>query len=449
MTAPHAAGPPPRVRGPHARVWRIAGPIIVSNVTVPLLGAVDTAVVGRLPDPAFMGAVAVAAVIFSFIYWAFGFLRMGTTGVVAQAYGARDGDELRALLARAGLIAGAIALPLVALQAPIAALSLPLMEASPGVEGLAGQYFAIRIWSAPATLGNYVILGWLLGVQRAGAAMALQIFTNAANIALDVWFVLGLGWGVEGVAAATVIAEYAAAASGLALVLRALAREPGRWRRAAVLDRGRMLGLVRINGDIFVRTVCLLFAFAHFTAQGARMGDAVLAANAILMHFQTFMAYGLDGFAHAAETLVGEAVGARSRRLFDETVRTTTVWAAGLALGFAALYGLAGPAIVGLFTDLPEVRAGTAAFLPWLATLPLVSVWSFQLDGIFIGATRGPDLRNAMIASLAVYLAAAWLLIPAFGNHGLWLAFTLFMVVRAAALGYFYPRLARSLAERL
>jgi len=441
-------GPPLRDDGAgwHRRVWGLAGPIIVSNLSTPLLGAVDTAVVGRLPDPAYIGGVAVGAVIFSFLFWGFGFLRMGTTGFTAQAYGAENAQELRATLLRPLLLALALGALLILAQAPIGLIAFTLLEASPAVEDAAGAYFEVRIWSAPATLTNYAILGWLLGTRRAKTALALQVFLNGVNIALDVVFVIGLGWGVAGVAAASVIAEIAAAGLGLAVTLHALRGTPGRLPRAILFDRARLVALFRVNFDIFLRTLALIFAFSYFTARGAAMGDVPLAANAILMHLQTFMAYGLDGFAHATEILAGGAVGARSARAFREAVRVSTIWALVTASAIALLYALAGPLIIGLFTVLEAVRAAALVHLPWMIASPLVSVWSFQLDGIFIGATRTGAMRNAMAVSLAIFLIACWLLVPPLGNHGLWLAFTLFMAARALSLGAVYPRLVRSLS---
>lgn len=434
--------------GWHGRVWLLAGPIIVSNLSTPLLGAVDTAVVGRLPDAAYIGGVALGAVIFNFLYWGFGFLRMGTTGFTAQAFGAGDADELRAALLRPALLALVLGLLLLVLQAPLGWIAFALLEASEEVEGFAGTYYGIRIWSAPAALLNYAVLGWLLGTQRARATLMLQVFLNGTNIVLDIAFVIGLGWGIAGVAWASVIAEVAAAGLGLAIIGRALRGAGGRWDPARMFRRDRLVALLRVNLDIFLRTLSLIVAFSYFTAQGAKMGDVPLAANAILMHLQAFVAYGLDGFAHAAEILAGGAVGARSRAAFRQAVRTSTVWALGTALGFAAVYALLGAPVVRLFTVIEEVRAAAIVYLPWLVLSPLISVWSFQLDGIFIGATRTGAMRNAMVLSLLAFLAAVWLLVPIWGNHGLWLAFALFMATRAVTLGAAYPRLERSIAAR-
>ncbi len=274
--------------------------------------------------------------------------------------------------------------------------------------------------------------------------LLLQVTLNGINIILDIVFVMGLGWGIEGVALASVIAEFTAAAFGLAIVARALRRASGGWDRARLIRRDRLVALFRVNVDIFLRTLSLIFAFAYFTAKGAVLGDVTLAANAILMHLQAFMAYGLDGFAHAAEILTGGAVGARSRTAFRQAVWVSTVWALGLAVVIAAAYGLAGPAIIRLFTVLPEVREVAVDLLPWVVVSPLVSVWSFLLDGIFIGATRTGAMRNAMALSVLAYLAACAWLIPALGNDGLWLAFLIFMAARAVSLAAAYPRLERA-----
>ncbi|MDF2764482.1 MAG: hypothetical protein K0S81_1476 [Rhodospirillales bacterium] len=431
----------PATVGPHRRIWRLAGPIIFSNVTVPLLGAVDTAVVGHLPDPALIGGVAVGATIFTFTYWAFGFLRMGTTGFVSQAFGARDEMELKAVALRALLLALGIGAAIVALQAPILMLSLRLFEASTAVESYAGTYFVVRIWGAPAALVNYAVLGWLLGVQNARLAFLTQLFMNGLNMALALLFVMGFGWGIRGVATATLTAEIAGAALGLWLLWRSGKRMTGGWPWARLNAPGRMAALLKVNLDILIRTVCLMFAFAYFTAQSAGMGDAVLAANAILQHLQAIMAYGLDGFAHAAETLVGAAIGARDRAGLRAAVRTASVWGFATAVLFAALYALAGTVILGLFTEHEEVRAAARDFLPWAIASPFLSVWPFLLDGIFIGATRTAEMRNGMVIALALYLGAASLLIPLWGNDGLWAAFFLFMAARAATLGWWYPRI--------
>jgi MATE family multidrug resistance protein len=413
---------------------------------VPLLGAVDTAVVGHLPDPVYIGGVAVGAVIFNFLYWGFGFLRMGTTGFTAQALGARDEAEIVAIPIRAALIGGGLGLCLIAAQLPIRTLALWLMEASPGVERLAAAYYGVRIWGAPAALINYAILGWLLGMQRPRNALVLQLFVNGLNIALDLYFVLGLGWGVEGVALATVISEYGVLVLGLWIVLRILRPALAGWRRYRIFDRRRLVAFARVNGDIFIRTLCLIFAFSYFTARSARMGDLTLAANAVLMHFQHFMAYGLDGFAFAAEALIGGAIGGRNRGALREAVWVTTQWAFAVSAAYVAVYAVLGGRFIDILTGIDEVRALARTFLPWAIAMPLISVWSFQLDGIFIGATRTAEMRNAMIISVAVYLAAIQVLVPPLGNHGLWLGLMVFMAARALTLAFYYRRVENAAA---
>ena len=321
----------------HGRVWRLAGPIILSNVSVPLLGIVDTAVVGHLPGPQYIGAVAVGAMIFSVVYIGFNFLRMGTTGITAQALGANDPDEVRATLARAIIVAVVLGIALVVIQRPIAWIAFPLVDAGDNVESLADAYYSIRIWGAPAALINFAFLGWFIGIQNTRAALILQIAMNGINIVLDLWFVLGLGLGVEGVAYATLISEVGAVVLGVWLMGRSLPAIGGAWRRASIIDGGRTRRLLAINRDIFIRTICLMLSFAVFTALGARLGVTVLAANAVLMNLQVFMAYALDGFAFAVESLAGAALGARDSRAFPRRRQGHDNLGAGL---FALFYGV-------------------------------------------------------------------------------------------------------------
>ncbi len=432
--------------GPYRRIWNLSWPTILSNLTVPLLGAVDTAVMGHLPDPAYVGAVAVGAMIFSFVYWGFGFLRMGTVGFAAQAKGSGDTDEIRAVIARALLVGLGLALVILALQLPIRLGALAIVDAAPDVERLAGAYFDVRVWGAPATLANYGVLGWLLGMQYVRTALIVQVFINGLNVLLDLWFVLGLGWGVEGVALATAIAQYAGALLGLVLVMRHLAAIGGRWQRARILEATALTETFRVNFDIFVRTLAMIIAWSLLTWTGARLGTTVLAANAILMNFQSFLAHGLDGFAHATSALVGEAVGARDRRALRRCVVAATVMAAVVAAGYTLIYAGAGPAIIRIFTDIAELRAFASEFLIWMVVSPLLSVWAYQLDGIFIGATRSADMRNAMLISVALYIVAMATLPGPLGNHGLWLSVMIFMVVRALTLAARYRKIEATVA---
>ncbi len=446
MSNPTAGSEPIDARALNRRVWQLTVPIMFANLSVPLLGAVDTAVMGHLPDAFYLGAVAVGATIVHFIFWGFGFLRMGTAGLAAQAYGARNGLEIRVVLARAGLLGVGLGAVLLLLQWPIAQIGLALFEASEQVENLAETYFFIRIWSAPAVLVNYAIVGWFIGVQNTRAVMILQVFMNGLNIILDLWFVLGLEWDVAGVAAATVIAEFTALALGVLMVRRELRRIPGSWQGMNLRDADKIRQLVAVNRDIFIRTACLMFAFAFFTARGAKLGDDTLAANAVLIQFQQFLSFGFDGFAHAAEALVGGAVGAGDRRTLRLAVKICGLWAAVIAAVYTLVYAAGGPVIIGWLTDLEAVRALSGEFLIWVIISPIVSVWSFTLDGVFIGATRTAEMRNGMIISLAIYLAAVFALQPVLGNHGLWLAFTIFMAARAVTLAIVYPNVERAAA---
>jgi MATE family multidrug resistance protein len=430
--------------GWNARVLKLAGPIVLSNLSVPLLSAVDTAVMGHLPDAAYLGGVAIGALIFNFLYWGFGFLRMGTTGFAAQAYGAGQPEELSAALLRPLLLGLGLGLAILVFQAPLTAAALALLDPGRQVAELARVYIDIRIWGAPATLMTYALLGWLLGVQRAAAVLALQLVLNGLNVAITLTLVVGLDWRIEGAATGTLIAEYVALAVGLWIARRAFRQLAARidWRR--VRDRARLLRLFQVNADIFVRTACLQIVFALFARSGAQFGETTLAANAVLLQFQSFLAYGLDAFAHAVEVLAGGAVGARSRRAFRSAVAVSGAWAAATAVGAALVFWLAGPQIVGLFTDIEAVRAAAIAVLPWMIASPLVSIWSYQLDGVFIGATRTGAMRNAMILSLLCFVAAERILAPLYGNDGLWTAFLIFMAARGLTLAAFYPALERS-----
>jgi len=431
----------------HSRMWRLAAPIIISNISVPMLGAVDTAVVGHLPDARYLGGVAVGALVFTFIYWGFGFLRMGTGGLTAQAFGAEDADEVRACLARAAVIGIPVALILIILQAPIAWVAFTIVEATPEVEALAREYFFTRIWGAPATLMNFALLGWFIGVQNTKAALWHQLTLNGVNIVLDLVFVIGFGWGVAGVAAATAIADVAAVAFGLWLALPILRRLGGAFMRAKILEAEKIRRTVALNVDIFIRTICLVSAFAYFTAQGAAFGNVVLAANAVLLNLQTFMAHALDGFAHAAEALGGRAIGARDRQAFRDAVRAAMLWGLIVAIAFTLVYVLAGVAIVELLTGIQDVRAAAREYIVWSVVMPLVAVFPFVLDGVFLGATRGRTMRNAMIVSLVIYVVACLSFVPMWGNHGLWGALLIFMGARGVTLGVRYPALERSVGS--
>jgi len=422
----------------------IAVPIMLSNVSTPLLGIVDTAVVGQIPDPAHIGAVAVGSLVFTFVFWAFGFLRMGTTGLTAQALGAQDADEMVAALGRALLVALAVGVAIVLLQWPIRETAFALLEGSEAVETLGRSYFDIRIWAAPATLANYALLGWFIGLGRAGIALVLQLVLNLTNIVLDLWFVLGLGWGVPGVAAGTVLAEVLAAAVGVTIALRH-ARGMGvvRWQPRRLLAPAPLRRTIVVNSDIMVRSLALIFVLVWFMAQGAAQGDVRLAANAVLMQFISLSAYFLDGLAFAAEALVGRAVGAMRRGALAAAAMMTSLWAGAIAALMSLALWWLGPALIDLLTVDSAVREAARTFLPWAIGAPLLGVWAFQLDGIFIGATRTADMRNAMLLSAGIFLLAWWLLQP-WGNHGLWAALYVNYIARTLTLLRYYPGLLRS-----
>lgn len=429
----------------HRRVWSLSWPVILANLSIPLVGAVDTAVVGHLPDPAYIGAVAIGAVVLNFLYFGLNFLRMGTSGLVAQAFGAGDIVELRVALARALLIATGLGLAMILAQAPIFALAFSAMQPSEPVEALAGEYYRIRIWGAPAALINMVVLGLMIGLQRTRLALLTHLTMNVLNIVLDLLFVLGFGWGVAGVAAATLIGEYGAAALGLWLSLRALRPLGGDWQPRRLRDLGRLRLLVALNANIFVRTLCVVGAMFWFAAVGTRLGDVTLAANAVLLHFQQIMSFGLDGLANSAEALAGSAYGSRKLAPFRTAVRVSFFWALVVAACFSLFYALAGGLLIGVLTGIDEVRQAAGGYLPWVILLPLISVWAYHLDGIYIATTHTREMRNSMLLAFLVFLATIELTLPWLGNHGLWLAMVLLMVVRAATLLAWYPRIEAKL----
>ncbi|RCK48668.1 multidrug transporter MatE [Thalassospira profundimaris] len=421
------------------RVLALTVPIILSNATVPLLGAVDTAVVGHLDSPHYIGAVAVGALIFSYVFWSFGFLRMATTGLAAQAAGRRDAQEVRAVFARGAMIAVVGGALVMLLQWPIVELAMRLIAPTPDVEAAARDYFHVRIWASPATLMQYCMLGWLLAMRDSRAVFVFQVVLNALNIVLDILFVQGFGWDVRGVAGATVIADYSGILLGWFLMQPHLKRLGGRWRDVVLFDRARLLRLMQINGDIFIRTLALTSAFALFTTFSARFGEVTLAANAVLQNFLMFASFALDGFAHAAETLVGQAYGAERRKQFLWAVRKTTVWAAISAFVMTLVFALCGIPIINGLTSIADVRDAAYSFLPWAVVLPITGVLGFQFDGVFLGATQTRHWRNMMICSVAVFAVLAWGAVALQSNHALWAAFNVFFLARGLTLVLLFP----------
>ena len=431
-------------------ILALAWPVVLANVATPLLGLVDTAVIGNTGAVHELGAIALGALLFNFVFWSFGFLRMGTTGFTAQALGAEDYVEVRATLARALLMAVVIGCALLALQWPIGLAAWRIFDASADVEGAAGRYFAIRIWGAPAALSLFAVMGNLIGSGQTRTLLVLQVVMNGLNIGLDVLFAGALGWGVEGVALGTALSEWTTLGVGLWVVLGRLARErrDGQpfWPWARVLDRARAGHTLRANADIMLRTFTLLFGFGWFTNQGAAFGDVTLAANHILLQLISFSAFFLDGYAFVAESFVGRAIGSRRRELFDHAVRRTSELALLTAAGLALVVLLGGGYAIEGLTDLPRVRAQARVFLPWSAAYVLLSFAAFQLDGIFIGATATRDMRNAALLSASSFIALGLLLVPRYQNHGLWLAFVGYVVVRALTLLARYPSVRATVA---
>ncbi|MEM6896708.1 MAG: MATE family efflux transporter [Pseudomonadota bacterium] len=421
------------------RVLNIAVPVVLSNVTVPLLGLVDTGVVGQMGEAAPIAAVGLGAIILSTFYWFFGFLRMGTTGLAGQALGAGDAVEVDAILARALLIAGAAGVALIVLQVPLIWVALAVSPATPAVEGMAADYLQIRVFSAPAAIAIYGITGWLIAQERTRAVLALQVWMNGINIVLDLWFVLGLGWGVSGVAFATFIAEWSGLALGLFFCRGVFARTA--WRAPALLfARAKVARLLVVSTDITIRSVLLMAAFTSFFLFGARFGEATMAANQVLMHFIQVTSYALDGFAFAVEALVAQTLGARQR----EALRRATVlifqWGFGSALVLTVGFALFGGLIIDTITTAPDVRDAARLYLPWAVAMPLVAAGSFIIDGVFIGATRTRDMRNMMALSFAVYALSVVALAPLLGNHGLWAALVALFIARFATLAWRYPQ---------
>ena len=434
--------PPPPHPVTHARLFAIAAPAIAANITTPLMGIVGTAVIGRLGEAHLLGGVAMSAVVFDLAFWLFGFLRMGTVALTAQALGAGDHGEERAVLARALIIALVIGVAVVALQRPLAQLVYGLMGGSPAVTAAASTYFLVRIWSTPCALGNYAVLGWLIGLARVRIAVQLQIAINTLTIALTALLVLGLDLGVAGAALAAVIAEAAGLGAGLVIAWRLIGSRFDLGGRH-VLDRARLMRMLAVNRDILIRTAALIAAFFFFTATGARAGDVTLAGNAVLNNLMMFASFFLDGFATAAEQLCGYAVGARNRTDFERAVRLAVGWGFGFALPLSLGFLVGGTVLIDLMTTSPQVRETARQFLLFAALAPTAGVLAYAFDGVYVGATWSPDMRNLMLAALACYLIAWWVLQSA-GNAGLWTALLVFHIARGLFQAARYPALVRA-----
>lgn len=431
-------------RHDHSTIWALAWPMILSNITVPLVGLVDTAVIGHLSDSRHLGAVAVGSMFFSVIYWAFGFLRMGTSGLTAQAVGAEQPTQNRTLLAQSLVMGTVIGFTLIIFQYPLIEAALYWIDATPAVTEAARTYTQTRIYSAPAVLCNFALLGWFVGNQNTRIPLVLLITTNLLNMVMDVIAVYYFGLASQGVALASVIAEYGSLALGLWFCRRLLADMGGRLSMQTLKHLSHYAELIKVNRYLFVRTLAILFSLAFFTAQGARQGTDILSANAVLLNFVLIISNGLDGFAHATEAITGRRIGQRDIQGFYRNIVAATCWSLVTACLFTLFFWGAGQQIIHLLTSIEEVRIQANIYLPWLIVLPLLGVWSFLLDGLFIGATQVKAMQNTMLISVFLAFLPLWWLLQPWGNHGLWFAFLSLFVARAITGGYVFWRLSRA-----
>ncbi|MDO3387739.1 MATE family efflux transporter [Gilvimarinus sp. SDUM040013] len=431
-----------RVRS--AGIWPLVWPIMLSNLSVPLLGAVDTAILGHLPSAAYLGAVAVGSSVITMVFWSLGFLRMGTTSLVSRAVGRQDWEDTLVLWLRSVALALSLAAVLLLCRGWIVELAMSWMKPTQESLTLAASYSGIRFWSAPATLINYTIIGWFIGHQDTRSPLVILLVTNALNITLDFLFVLGLGLASDGAAYASVVAEYTGLVCGLWMLRRRVLRLPltQTWRQRLAHMRlwHAYLPLLHINRHLFVRTACLLGVFTFFTAQGARAGTNIVAANAILLQLLMLTSHALDGFAHAAEALCGKATGARDRRELWRVIQATTVMAAASALLISLIFWLSKDPLLQLFTTLPTVLSEANKQFPWVIALPLIAVWGYQLDGIFIGMGMTRAMQFSMAGCMLLVFFPAWWLTTDWHNTGLWFAFCLFNLTRGLSMAWVLKR---------
>jgi MATE family multidrug resistance protein len=423
------------------QILKLAVPNIISNISIPLLGIVDMALMGHLESDAYIGAIALGSLIFNFIYWSLGFLRMGTSGFTAQAWGRRDLPETILVFSRAAMIALAVSLVLIILQKPIELLSFRVLNGETRVEELAMTYFRIRVWAAPAALGQFALLGFFLGMQNARLPMVVLVSTNLINLACNYLFVMKLDMGSDGVAYGTVIAQYSGLLIALFYFRKYFSRLFKYWSLRASLEGEKLKNFLRVNKDIFIRTMCLVVVFSIFTARSASSDagssgeETLLAVNSLLMQFFMFYSFLIDGFAHASEALTGKFIGAGDRDALKKSIRLLFVWGTGISILFTLIYLLAGKVIFGVLTNNPEVIANAKPYFFWVVMVPLISYAAFLWDGIYIGATAGREMRNAMLISTLVVFFPVYILAGKFwGNHGLWLAFMLFMLARSLSM---------------
>ncbi|MFD2627467.1 MATE family efflux transporter [Oceanobacillus kapialis] len=419
----------------------LAIPLIISGISTPILGAVDTAVIGRIPDPASIGGVAIGAVIFNTMYWLLGFLRTATSGFTAQAEGAGNQNEVLLAFLRPTLIALFFGLFFALIQKPILMVALFVIGGNETVSALASDYFSIRIWGAPFILLSYVIIGWLIGREKVRLALAVQVFMNVLNIILDIYFVIGLEMGVKGVAYATLIAEVSAVSIGAFFILRTYKNSFSKISASVLLAVEPLKRMLLVNRDLFLRTICLLAMTGMFTSLGASMGEVVLAANAILLQIHYIIAYFFSGFANASSILIGKGIGSGNKLLYHRAYTLSASWGLGAAILSSFIIVLFGDMIVGIFTVLPEVQVTAMDYMVWMVVFPLFGFWGLQLEGIFTGATEAGYIRNAIMLALIIFLLVVWLLVPPLENHGVWLAFVLFSLGRSLFLWMYVPKL--------
>lgn len=433
---------------PHKTVLSLAWPMILSNMSVPLVGLVDTAVLGHLPSPVYLSAVAVGASLLAIIFWTMGFLRMGTTSLVARAVGRKDEAYAEALLVRSALLAIALGGLLIAVREPMLSVALHWMQPSPEAAPLAQSYGQIRILSAPLVLTTLVIVGWFIGHQNTRVPLLIMVTTNVINLLLDLLLVWGLGLNSDGAAMASLGADSVGFVLAVCLLFREKPALVALVMRHVSLRLGDYQALLTINRHLFVRTLCLLATIAFFTAQGARMGDTVLAANAIIFQLLMLTSYSLDGIAHASEALVGKAVGENNPPRTRALILTTGCWSVAIAATMSVLFVLGDRWLMNLFTDIDAVLRTLETYYIWAAFLPLISVWGFWLDGIFIGAGHTKTMQNVMlVCSLGVFFPVWWLFQP-WQNHGLWLAFSAFSLGRGIGLALYLPSVCQLLLKR-
>lgn len=435
-----------------ARVWNLVWPILLANISIPLIGATNIAVMGRMPSPVYIGAVALGVIIFQSIYWGFAFLRSGTTGITAQALGAKNYQQVVIALFRSLAIAFILGTLVVLLQSPIAEFSFLLLEGSSEVERYAREYFDVRIWGSYASLGNYALLGWFYGIHKPKLALILRVAMNLLNIPLAIFLALDLKLGVKGTAFSAISSNYVILVIGLIFAFFYIKKlneldlinfDKNFWDELS--HQKQLFQIFKINSDIFIRTIFVLLVFSWFTSLGAKQGDLVLAANAVLINLYWFISYALDSCSNATETLVGQSIGANNPSMFKKALTYSFQIAIFLVACFIIIYSLLGKTFISWLSTSTEVRETAIHYLPWLVFIPLAGIWCFQLDGIFLGSTQTKDMRNMMFIAFAAFVICILTLPKLLGNNGLWLSLYIYLLARAVTL--YFP--FRTLRKRL